>query len=380
MGSKKKLFLVTTVPMSFVFFKGQLLLLKEQFDVILISSPEPALFDTAKANKVKSKGIKMAREIDLFSDLISLFHLLFYFCRNRPDVLHANTPKASLLSLAAAWFCRVDTRIYYVHGLRYQGTTGLKKKLLMNMEKISCFFATDIIAVSNGVKLVLQSDQITSKKITVIWNGSVNGIDLDYFDPLHTDVQDIRATHGIAEDDFVFGFLGRLVGDKGINELVDAFHIISKRYPKIKLLLVGSYENDLDPLSEDTILTIKTNSNIIEAGIQRDVRSYLKAMDVFVFPSYREGFGIVLMEAAAMNVPAISSDIIGCNEIIEDGINGFLIPVKNREALLKAMTFALENPSVIEAMSKDTRQMIKSKFEQEELWKNTIHHLIQITS
>lgn len=380
MSDKKKLFIVTTVPMSFVFFKGQLILLREEFDVTLISSPELELYKTAEFNRVKSHGILMKREISLLNDLISLFKLIRYFYKNRPDMVHGNTPKGSFLSMIAAYFCKVPTRIYYVHGLRYQGIAGLKRKLLMTMEKLSCYFATDIIAVSNGVQAVLHSDQITSKKITVIWNGSVNGIDLDYFDPLHTDVHDIRPTHGIAEDDFVFGFLGRLVGDKGINELVDAFHIISKRYPKIKLLLVGSYENDLDPLSEDTILTIKTNSNIIEAGIQRDVRSYLKAMDVFVFPSYREGFGIVLMEAAAMNVPAISSDIIGCNEIIEDGINGFLIPVKNREALLKAMTFALENPSVIEAMSKDTRQMIKSKFEQEELWKNTIHHLIQITS
>lgn len=248
----------------------------------------------------------------------------------------------------------------------------------MNMEKISCFFATDIIAVSNGVKLVLQSDKITSKEIAVIWNGSVNGIDLDYFDPLHTDVQDIRAAHGIAEDDFVFGFLGRLVGDKGINELVDAFHMISQQHPKIKLLLVGGYENDLDPLSPDTLLTIRTNPHIIEAGIQRDVRSYLKAMNLFVFPSYREGFGIVLMEAAAMNIPGISSDIIGCNEIIEDGINGFLIPVKDKEALLTKMTFALENRGVIDAMSKNTRKIISSKFEQRQLWNKIMEHYKQI--
>jgi len=380
MKGKKKIFLITTVPMSFVFFKGQLLLLKEQFEVTLISSPEPALFDTAKANKVKSKGIGMAREISLFSDLISLFHLLFYFCRNRPDVLHANTPKASLLSLAAAWFCRVNTRIYYVHGLRYQGTTGIKKMLLMKLEKVSCFFATDIIAVSNGVQKVLHSDGITHKKIAVIWNGSVNGIDLNYFDPTHSDLKDIRPTYSIAEDTFVFGFVGRLVSDKGINELVNAFSEINKQHSNTKLLLVGAYENDLDPLLPQTLSAIRKNPHIIEAGMQSDVRSYLKAMNLLVFPSYREGFGIVLMEAAAMNIPAISSDIIGCNEIIEDGVNGFLIPPKKMDSLLSKMIFALENRSTVDVMSKKTRQIVESKFEQNTLWKKTIQHLIKITS
>ncbi|WP_226063980.1 glycosyltransferase family 4 protein [Kaistella polysaccharea] len=369
---KKKLFIVTTVPMSFVFFKGQLLKLREKFDVTLISSPESALYETADFNKVKSHGIKMAREISLFSDLVSLFKLLLYFYKNRPDLLHANTPKGSFLSLSAAWFCKVPTRIYYVHGLRYQGTNGLKKKLLMSMERISCFFATDIIAVSKGVREVLHTDKITKEKIKVIWNGSANGIDLNYFDPNHSDVKNIRPTFAIAEDDFVFGFLGRLVRDKGINELVEAFNQLNGEYSKIKLLLVGSYEDHLDPLREETISVIKRNNNIIEAGVQYDVRSYLNAMDLFVFPSYREGFGIVLMEAAAMNVPAISSDIIGCNEIIEDHVNGFLIPPKNHTVLYEKMKYALENKDTITTMSQVPRDLISAKFEQRRLWEELL--------
>lgn len=378
MNSKKKLYIITTVPMSFVFFKGQLLKLREKFDVTLISSQERALYETADFNNIKSHGIQMAREISLFSDLVSLFKLLLYFYKNRPDLLHANTPKGSFLSLSAAWFCRVPTRIYYVHGLRYQGTNGLKKKLLVNMERMSCFFATDIIAVSKGVREVLHTDKITKKKIKVIWNGSANGIDLNYFDPNHADIQDIRPSYAIAEDDFVFGFLGRLVGDKGINELVKAFNQLNGEYPKIKLMLVGGYEDHLDPLREETISIIKSNANIIEAGVQYDVRSYLNAMDLFVFPSYREGFGIVLMEAAAMNVPSISSDIIGCNEIIEDHVNGFLIPSKNHRALYEKMKYALENKDTITTMSKVSRDLISGKFEQRKLWEELIKYYDEI--
>ncbi len=368
MADKKKLFIITTVPMSFVFFKGQLLVLREKFDLTLVSSPEPALYETATYNKVKSHGIKMAREISLFSDLVSLFRLILYFLSDKPDILHANTPKASLLSLAAGWLCQVPTRIYYVHGLRYQGEKGFNEKLLMNMEKLSCFFATDIIAVSNGVKDHLQQDFITSKEITVIWNGSINGIDLDYFDPVHPDVGNVRTDHSIDLHEFVFGFLGRLVGDKGINELVAAFEQLNLEYSNIKLLLVGGYESHLDPLQQETLLSIETNPNIVHVGFQEDVRPYLKAMDLFVFPSYREGFGISIMEAAAMNVPAISSNITGCNEIIEDEVNGFLIPIKDQDALFAKMKFALENRLMIDAISKTTRTMIAAKFEQQKLW------------
>ena len=372
MNFKKKLFIVTSVPMSFVFFKGQLLRLREKFDVTLISSPESALRETADFNKVKSHGIKMAREISLFSDVISLFKLVLYFSKEQPDLLHANTPKGSLLSLTAAWLCKVPIRIYYIHGLRYQGTTGFKRKLLMTMEKISCYFATQIIAVSNGVREVLHEDHITKKKIKVIWNGSANGIDLKYFDPNHPEVHNVRPQYAITEDDFVFGFLGRLVGDKGINELVQAFNQLNTEYSNIKLLLIGSYEDHLDPLRQKTISLIKNNPNIIEAGIQADVRSHLKAIDLFVFPSYREGFGIVLMEAAAMGIPAISSDIIGCNEIIQDHVNGFLIPPKDEESLYIKMKYALENKIEIKTMSTVTRTMVSTRFEQKTLWEEII--------
>ncbi|MFC4739522.1 glycosyltransferase family 4 protein [Flavobacterium ponti] len=376
---KKKFFIVTTIPLSLIFFKGQLLLLQDEFDVTLISSPEEELFKTANYNKVKSYGIVMKREISLLYDFLSLFKLVVYFYRNKPDIVHGNTPKGSFLSMIASWLCRVPTRIYYVHGLRYQGTTGLKKRILIYMERISCKSATDIFAVSKGVKDVMYDDGITRKKINVIWNGSINGINSDFFDPEIIECNSLQQQYKIKNGDFVFGFIGRIVADKGINELVGSFKNLNELYPNTKLLLVGNYEHDLDPLLPETRIELEQNKNIIIAGFQKDTRPFYKLMNLFVFPSYREGFGISLMEAAAMNIPAISSDIIGCNEIIEDNVNGFLIPSKNKNALFEKMKFSIENIDKINLMSTITRDIILSKFEQKKLWSKTMDIYKQIS-
>ena len=376
---KKKLFIVTTIPLSLIFFKGQLLLLRDEFDLTLISSPEEELFKTANYNKVKSYGIVMKREISLFYDFLSLFKLVVYFFRNKPDIVHGNTPKGSFLSMIASWLCRVPTRIYYVHGLRYKGTSGLKKRILIYMERISCKLATDIFAVSKGVKEVMYDDGITKKKINVIWNCSINGINSDFFDPEIIECNSLQEQYKIKNGDFVFGFIGRIVADKGINELVWSFKNLNELYPNTKLLLVGNYEHNLDPLLPETRIEIEQNKNIIVAGFQKDIRPFYKMMNLFVFPSYREGFGISLMEAAAMNIPAISSDIIGCNEIIEDNVNGFLIPSKNKKALFEKMKFSIENKNKIIEMSTLTRDIILSKFQQKQLWNKTIDIYKQIS-
>jgi glycosyltransferase involved in cell wall biosynthesis len=369
---KKKLFIVTTIPLSFIFFKGQLHLLRDEFDVTLISSPEEQLFKTANFNKVNSYGVFMKREISILHDFLSLFKLMVCFNRNKPDIVHGNTPKGSFLSMIASWVCRVPTRVYYVHGLRYQGATGLKKKILIYMERISCKLATDIFAVSRGVKKVMYEDGITKKSINVIWNGSINGINSDFFNPNIVEFINLKEQYSIKKNDFVFGFVGRIVADKGINELVWAFKNLNELYPNLKLLLIGDYEHSLDPLLTEIKVEIEQNKNIILVGFQKDIRPFYKLMNLFVFPSYREGFGVSLMEAAAMNIPSISSDIIGCNEIIEHNLNGFLIPSKNKEVLLEKMKFSIENKDKIKEMSTLTRDFILSKFEQKQLWMKTM--------
>lgn len=369
---KKKFLIITTVSDSLPFFKGQINVLKERFDVELVSAPGKYLDAMCTMHTVKGHEVSMKREISIINDFWSLLKLIVLFFKIKPFIVHGNTPKASLLSMIAAWVARVPKRIYYVHGLRYYGEVGKKKQLLMFLEKASCYFATHVIAASRGVKDGLKEDNLCKKDILLIWNGSINGIDLSYFDPTKTDAITVRNAYGINEEDFVYGFVGRLVGDKGINELVAAFKEINLKNNKVKLLLVGSYENSLDPLEEQTLEQINKNPNIITTGFQIDVRPFFMAMNIFTFPSYREGLCLVLMEAGAMNVPSISSNIVGCKEVIGDGINGILIESRNAKDLEEKMQLCLNEPNKIKEMALLSRDFIKNKFEQKELWQKSL--------
>jgi glycosyltransferase involved in cell wall biosynthesis len=377
MPEKKKFFVVTTIPLSFIFFKGLLTHLKKEFDVHIVSSPGEKLEEAQKFDNVIAHKIPMAREISLFKDFKALFAFIVLFLKEKPTIVHGNTPKGSFLSMIAAKITRRPIRIYFLHGLRYEGTSGFKRKLLIFMEKITCFCATDIYAVSNGVKKTTNKE-LTNKNITVIGNGSPNGINLTHFNPDLFSAQEERTKISIHQDDFVFGFVGRFVGDKGINELVKSFVEITKTVSKVKLLLVGVFENDLDPLELQTISEIENNPLIINVGFQKDVRPFLMCMDVFVFPSYREGFGLTLIEANAMKIPVISSEITGCDEIVEEGKNGFLVPPKNIDKLKEKMLFCLSNKSIIQTMKNLCREIVSEKFDQVIVWENTLKSYIEL--
>lgn len=364
---KKKFVIITTVPMSLFFFKGQVRILQSHFDVEVVSSGGEQLDRFCKSENVRGYAISMARSISILKDFRSLIQLINLFKQIKPDLIHGNTPKGANLSLLAGKLVGVKKRVYCIHGLRYQGASGLKKILLKNIERLSCALATDIITVSFGVKEQLKVDHITKKAIKVIWNGSVNGIDSNIFDPelaLAKPIPYFKFT----SNDLVLGFVGRLVRDKGVNELINAFGKLSSKYTHIKLLLVGDFEHS-NAVTNETRETIKNHSSIFFAGWQPDIRPYLKMMNLFVFPSYREGFGLSLMEAATYNVPAISSDIIGCNEIIENNYNGVLIPSKDEEALLNALDDLISNPTKIDKMASVARAFVLAKYEQEKLWK-----------
>lgn len=207
------------------------------------------------------------------------------------------------------------------------------------MDKVLCWHATHIIPEGAGVKQDLLDYKITNKPLEVIANGNVNGIDTTFFNSNAISEQlqqSLRNELGIDSSDFVFVFIGRLVTDKGINELVRAF--LSLAIPKCKLLLVGPYETE-DPLQPETLKAIQQNDSILSVGFQHDVRPYLVISDCLVFPSYREGFPNVVMQAGAMGLPSIVTDINGSNEIIIEGLNGTIVPAKNVTALLNAMIY-----------------------------------------
>ncbi|MGV0995342.1 glycosyltransferase family 4 protein [Empedobacter falsenii] len=377
MNRKENFFLITTVSMSLNFFKEQINHLNQFYDVTLISSPSNQLKEIATRENVNYKGIKMNREIALFNDIKSLINLIIFFLKEKPTVVHCNTPKASLLGLIAAYITRVPNRIYYIHGLRYEGATGIKRKILVTMEKITCFCANKIIAVSFGVQEIAQND-LTSKKVDVIHNGSANGMLIDEFINSQYNKSEIREELNILKSDFVYGFVGRIVGDKGINELIEAFQVLNEEYKNTKLLLIGFYEKELDPLKKETIEKIKNNQNIIELGFQKDVKKYLSIINVFVSPSYREGFGLSLLEANLMGKPVIATKITGYTEIVTQGENGFLIPIKNSEELKNKMEWSLLNSEIILKMKDQCINIVKEKYNHVDVLKYALNYYLQM--
>lgn len=369
--SKKKFCIVTTIPSSLNFFKGQLNYISNTFDVVAISSEKEKLIEFGKRENVAVHYIPMKRNISLLDDCKSLFQFISYFKSERPDIVHGNTPKGAFLSMLAAKLTGVPTRIYMCHGLRYQGSQGGMKVLLKLMEKLACWCATEILCVSTGVKKVLIIDGICQEhKLKVILNGSANGIDTSYYNREKvSDLNTWKTKLGISDNDFVYCFVGRIVKDKGINELVSAFDRLQQDLKHIHLIVVGQQEKNLDPISKETEEKIKNNAHIHMVGLQSDVRPFMGFSNVFVLPSYREGFGQVLVEACSLGVPCITTDITGCNEIIQDGINGKIIPPRNENALYKMMKWFYDyRDDEVKIMASNARPMIAERYDRHKVW------------
>jgi len=365
---KTKLFITTTAARTLPFFKGQARLWNETFDVCAISSEKEKLIDFAQTEGIRYCYMPMHREISFFSDVCCLLRFIWLFIKERPYVVHGNTPKASMLSMVAAWLTRRPVRIYMCHGLRYQTATGNLRRILMFMEKLSCFCATQVICVSDGVRNQLVKDGLCKEgKGKVVGYGTAGGVDVDYFTRnAIIGAPDKRAESGISKNAFVFSFVGRIVKDKGINELVAAFDKLSQDHD-VSLILVGPQEKDLDPIKKDTEKTIRDNKHIHAVGRQNDVRPYLAASDAFVLPSYREGVGMVLLEANAMGVPCIASDIIGCNDVVKEGVNGDLVQPRNADALYLKMKDWVEHREHVTELAKGCRNYVLSRYSSEDV-------------
>lgn len=362
MKERKKVIRITTVPTSLATFcKDMLRELSERYEVVAVSSPLPELDKVSIEEGVRVEAVEMKRQIAPFSDLRSLWKMYRLMRRERPWLVHSMTPKAGLLSMIAAWMARVPNRVHTFTGLIWPTSTGIKRRILILMDKLLCACATKIIPEGNGVKRDLETYGITRKPMKVLAYGNVRGIDLDYY---CRNEYVLNQANNLRENEvFTFIFIGRLVKDKGINELVNAFVRFNEQYPRSKLLLVGRMEDELDPLLPETISEINNNPAINAVGPQDDVRVWLVASDVFVFPSYREGFPNVVIEAGAMGLPSIVTDVNGANEIIVDGENGVIIPSKNEQKLYDAMVDMFLYKEMRMAMSSKARSMVASRFD-----------------
>ncbi|MBF6640007.1 glycosyltransferase family 4 protein [Flavobacterium sp. J49] len=371
--SKPKLIRITTVPLSLdKLLGGQLQFMNSFYKVVAVSAEKEYLERVGIKEGVRTFPLEMTRKITPFQDLMAVIKLFLFLRKEKPLIVHTHTPKAGIIGMLASVLAGVPHRFHTVAGMPLLEATGAKRKMLDFVEKLTYSCATKVYPNSYGLAdIILKNNYCTIEKVKVLANGSSNGIDTSYFNPeLFDKVQrtNLKQDLNIAEGDFVFVFVGRLVADKGVNELVMAFEQLSAEHKKVKLLLVGDYEAHLDPLSPETLAIIQTNKAIVSVGFQSDVRPYLSISDVLAFPSYREGFPNVVMQAGAMGLPSIVSNINGCNEIIVEGENGTIIPVKNTPAIIEKMELLLSDANYFKKLQSNAREMIVSRYEQKLVW------------
>lgn len=371
--SKQKLVRITTIPLSLEkLLEGQLAFMQNQYDVIAVSAEKERLEAFGASEGVRTKHVNLTRKITPLKDIAAVYNLYKFLKKENPGIVHSHTPKAGIIGMLAAYFAGVPHRLHTVAGLPLMEATGFKRTILNFVEKLTYKCATKVYPNSKGLKDFIETEKFTKpSKLKIIGQGSSNGIDTNCFSPTHfPEIQTLKKKRElcIPKTDFVFVFVGRIVKDKGINELVEAFVSLQEVNPECTLVLVGSFEDALDPVLPNTKETIETHPKIKAVGFQQDVRLFFAISDVLVFPSYREGFPNVVMQAGAMGLPVIASNINGCNEIIRHGENGVLVPVKETLSLSETMLTILTNEALFMKMKRNARSLIKERYERSVIW------------
>ena len=360
-----KMIRATTVPMSLdAFCNGMLKELSEKYEVVALSSPGPEFPIIEEREGVRTIKVPMERHISIVKDLKALIKVISIFRKEKPIMVHSMTPKAGLLCMIAGWLTKVPVRVHTFTGLVWPTEKGLKRCILMLTDRLTCACATHIIPEGEGVKNDLIAGKITTKPLRVLGYGNVKGVDMEKCSR-RPEVMEI-AERLRKDDCFTFLYVGRVVRDKGINELCYAFERLHKDYLKTRLILVGPYEDALDPISEESRKIIDENGAIEAVGAKGgdDLLAYYAAADCFVMPSYREGFPNTVLEAGAMGLPSVVTDINGSREIIVDRENGVIVPSQDADALYEAMLKMLNDKEKREYMASNARKMIADRFEQ----------------
>lgn len=375
-----KLCIISTIPTTIkAFFGSQLSYLAENgYDITVITSSAVSAQDYGGSlpDCIKLRTVKMSRTISPLADFRAFSEILKIIKEGDFDIVQYVTPKAALLGSVASWRTKVPVRLYLMWGLYYVTQTGFKKFIFKTIEKIVCKCSTAIAPDSKGnVELAVEEGLCKADKIGVVGQGSANGVDTERFDPvrLSEDGKRIRNELNIPEEAKVFGSIAAIVRDKGVNELIEAFDAVSKSNPDAYLLYIGQ-TTEKDPVKDSTLETMKNNPKIMHLGWQTEPEIYLAAMDVFVLPTYREGFGVVNVEASAMALPVISTDVPGPQESIVNGETGILVPVKEVQPLVQAMKKLYDSPLYARELGQAGRRRVQECYEQKKLWQLIVDH------
>ncbi len=375
-STPQKLVRITTVPMALRYLlPGQMDFMQQQgYDVLMISADGKELPEVLAQEKCRHIVVPMTRKITPLQDLKCLWQLVKIFRKEKPDIVHSHTPKAGLLGMLAAFIARTPTRIHTVAGLPLMVETGFKHRLLKAIEKLTYSAATQVWPNSPSLYQYIMKEQLTRpSKLKLIGSGSTNGINTERFDPAKMQphiMQQVKESINYQPELSYFLCMGRLVKDKGIVELINAFTALSLNQNNSRLILVGDFEDGLDPLPRHTKISIKNNPAILHVKWTNEVEYYMQLAHSFVFPSHREGFPNVLLQAGAMKLPIICSNIVGNKDIVKNNETGFVFDVANEKQMQDLMLRSLQERGTMMEMAAQLRQKVNAEFQRSFIWKN----------
>lgn len=372
-NGKIRLVHALTVPLSLEFIRGQAAYMKARgIDIQCITSFGSQIQEFAEREGVSVHVVEMTRRITPLRDLVSLFALQRTLLELRPLIVHGSTPKAGMLSMIAACGVRVPVRVYQIRGLPFVTAVGIRRVLLKWSERLSCSLAHLVICNSRSLmELAVDEGLCRQSKIKVLLSGSSNGVDADErFNPEHYDTEvrgQAREKYGIARDDRVIGFVGRCVKDKGIAELYAAWQKLRNEFSDLHLLLVGDFEPQ-DPVSREIQVSLRNDQRVHMTGWIADTALVYSIMNVLILPTYREGFPNAPLEAAAMSLPVVATDVPGCVDAVQDGVTGTLVPARNADALTKAIEMYLNDSELRTQHGSAGRKRVLRDFQPEMIW------------
>jgi glycosyltransferase involved in cell wall biosynthesis len=377
-NKKAKIIRITTVPMALRYLlPGQMhFMAANGFEMLMVSADGKELAEVIENEQCRHIVVAMTRRITPLRDLKSLFQLIKIFRSEKPEIVHTHTPKAGLLGMLAAKLCGIKIRIHTVAGLPMMVEKGFKYQLLKAVEKLTYAAASQVWPNSNSLmEFIAHHKLCRSEKLNLIAKGSSNGVDVNRFcreNLSEIQMKGIKEEINYSATDTYLLCIGRLVVDKGIEELVNVFTQLQKTNDDLILILVGEFETELDPLPAETLHEIEINPSIIHVGWTKHVEYYINLANYFIFPSHREGFPNVLLQAGAMGLPVICSNITGNIDIVTDNETGLIFERGDELQMLRLIQHALGHPQYMFDMAKKLQQDIKINYRQENIWQNML--------
>ncbi|OBS13155.1 hypothetical protein ATE49_13905 [Elizabethkingia miricola] len=369
----KRILHVVSVSFSLPYFIGEQFTYfrrKTDYTFYVACSPSEELSDLSEELQFTKVPLPINRAISPIQDLKAIFLLRKFIRENKIDIVVGHTPKGGMIAMLAAYLAGLKNRVYFRHGIMFETSRGIKRFILKSIEQMTGFFATKVVCVSNEIKSISEREHLSNKKKNILLGrGTCNGVDCDNrFNPEnYYNERDLKDKLGLDDTNFVVGYVGRLVKDKGTEDLVNAWSLVTDKYPQARLLLVGPFE-DRDAVSEEVKNKIVDTSSIIHTGLVKNTEDYYAVMDAFILPSYREGFPTVILEASSMGLPILTTRATGCSEAIIENETGIFFDIESVK-IYEAIEYFINNRSIARQMGENGRNFVKENFEQSYIWR-----------